>query len=76
VNPRAASRLLEQLTSTIVPAADALIEEFQAIRVPRPTIRAAQLRVLQTIRHAVIGDMVKRLKTSATRRGKARGLKT
>jgi hypothetical protein len=35
VNPRAASRLLEQLTSTIVPAADALIEEFQAIRVPR-----------------------------------------
>jgi len=32
--------------------------------------------VLQTIRHAVIGDMVKRLKTSATRRGKARGLKT
>lgn len=69
VNPRAAARLLEQFTGMIVPAAEALIEEFQAIKVPRPTIRAAQLRVLQTIRHAVIADMVKRLK-APTRRGK------
>jgi serine/threonine-protein kinase HipA len=69
VNPRAASRLREQFTTMIIPAADASIEEFQGIKVPRPTIRAAQLRVLQTIRHVVIGDMVKRLKTP-TRRGK------
>jgi serine/threonine-protein kinase HipA len=68
VNPRAVGRLLDQFTSQIVPAADALIEEFQAIKVPRPTVRAAQLRALQTIRHVVIGDMVKRLKMPTGRR--------
>jgi serine/threonine-protein kinase HipA len=72
VNPRAASRLLDQFTSQIVPAADALIEEFQAIKVARPAVRAAQLRVLQTIRHVVIREMVGRLKTPTGRRGKSR----
>lgn len=72
VNPRATSRLLEQFTTTITAEADALIEEFQAVEVPQPAVRAGQLRVLQTIRHVVIGDMVKQLKTPAARRGKAR----
>jgi hypothetical protein len=67
VNPRATSRLLEQFTTTITAEADALIEEFQSIKA-RPTIRAAQLRVMQTIRHVVIGEMVKRLKARSTRR--------
>ena len=61
-NPRAVSRLLEQFTTTIIPAADALLQEFQAFGVPQTTVRAGQLRVLQTIRHVVIRDMVERLK--------------
>jgi serine/threonine-protein kinase HipA len=72
VNARAALRLLEQLTTTITAAADALIEEFQAFKVPRPAVRAAQLRVLRTIRHVVIRDMVERLNAPAARRSKSR----
>ena len=61
-NPRAVSRLLDQFTTTIIPAADALVEQCQTFDVPQATVRAGQLRVLQTIRHVVIRDMVERLK--------------
>lgn len=62
VNPRAVSRLLEQFTTAISPAADELLQEFQTFSVPQAAVRAGQLRVLQTIRHVVIRDMVERLK--------------
>jgi serine/threonine-protein kinase HipA len=67
-NPRAVSRLLEQFTAAIVPAADALLQEFQTLDVPQAATRAGQLRVLQTIRHVVIRDMVQRLKAPPVHR--------
>ena len=66
-NRRAAARLLDELTTAIEPAADALIGEFQNFSVPQPIVRAGQLRVLQSIRHVVIRDMVQRLQASRPR---------
>lgn len=72
VNPRAVSRLLDQFTTEIVPAADALIEEFQNFNVPQAIVRAGQLRVLTTIRYVAIRDMVERLKAPTARPTMAR----
>jgi serine/threonine-protein kinase HipA len=62
VNPRAASRLLDDFTASIGPAADQLVQEFEILNVPRPAVRAGQLRVLNNIRFTVIREMVGRLR--------------
>ena len=53
-NPRAVGRLLEEFVTTIEPASE---------NVPQAIVRADQLRVLRTIRHVVIRDMVECLKS-------------
>lgn len=62
VNPRAASRQLDEFTATIGPASDALVQEFETLNIPEPAVRAAQLRVLNNIRYTVIREMVGRLR--------------
>jgi serine/threonine-protein kinase HipA len=62
VNPRAASRLVDQFTQTIGPAMNELIHEFETLDVPQPAVRAGQLRVLNNIQHIVIREMVERLR--------------
>jgi serine/threonine-protein kinase HipA len=61
VNPRAASRLLDQFSEAIGAAADDLVREFEALDILQPAVRAGQLRVLNNIRHIVIREMVERL---------------
>lgn len=61
VNPRAVGRLLEEFRTAIGPAADTLVQEFHTLNVPQAIVRAGQLRVLRTIRHVVIRDMVEQM---------------
>lgn len=62
VNPRAALRQLDEFVASIGPAADDLIKEFETSSIPQPAGRAGQLRVLKSIRHIVIHDMVGQLR--------------
>jgi serine/threonine-protein kinase HipA len=64
-NRRAAARTLNELTERIAPAADALIGEFEKMKIPDAS-RAGQLRVLRQIRHIVIRDMHERLSRKGT----------
>jgi serine/threonine-protein kinase HipA len=62
VNRHAALRLLEQFIGRIEPAAQALYEELESADIPLPAVKGGQLRVLRTIRFAVIRDMLARLR--------------
>lgn len=59
-NRRAAARTLNELTERIAAAADALIGEFENMKIPEAS-RAGELLVLRQIRHIVIPDMHGRL---------------
>lgn len=62
VNPRAASRLVDEFTAAIGPTADALVQEFETLKIPEPAVRAGQLRVLNNIRYTAIREMIGRLR--------------
>jgi serine/threonine-protein kinase HipA len=66
-NPRAASRLLTEVTGSIDAAAVDVYAEFERMEIPEPIVREGQLRVLHSIRFAVIRDMIKRLTGSGAR---------
>jgi Holliday junction resolvasome RuvABC DNA-binding subunit len=63
VGKRAASRLLDELISSIEGAAETLYNDFDAMSIPDNT-RAGQLRVLRNIRLIVIRERVARLRAS------------
>ena len=61
LNPRAANRRLNEMSERIVAEADTLYEEFEALTIPQPAVRAGQLKVLRQIRLIVIKEMAQRL---------------
>lgn len=54
-------RMLDEYCDTIQAAADEVLAEFEAIRIPEPMVRAGALRTLRLARFSVIGNMVKQL---------------
>ena len=63
-NRRAVNRMLDEFCSGIEPAAEQLYEEMEKRAVPSGAQRAGELRVLRSIRFAVIRDMASRLRNA------------
>jgi serine/threonine-protein kinase HipA len=60
VTASATSRLVDQFIATIDGAADELYRALEEIKIPQPIVREGQLRVVRSIRYAVIRDMLAR----------------
>ena len=63
-NRRAVLRMVEEFCAKIEPATERLYNEFENMPVPSAALRAGELRVLRSIRFAVIREMASRLRNS------------